>query len=237
MFRLFQLCGFVVLASLRQSTSVRPARSMDDQADVMQGSSQPQLKSNATRVGYPPCDRTKSIAAQIPAVGCNCGAPMKPVDMSGGCHSVCGKRTAGKHFGDTLMHGVSGSSSTPELLSGLIKGIFYIGMHGVGALPDKDKLQVCVATFDFIHRKCPARKQKGCEMKANFERLPRCSGVWESLGQNNGEYVCKVIDWWDACCEDREPLPLEEQSCAGCGQDMYFCNCENIGDGVRPTHR
>ena len=156
--------------------------------------------------------------------------------MSGGCHSVCGKRTAGKHFGDTLMHGVSGSSSTPELLSGLIKGIFYIGMHGVGALPDKDKLQVCVATFDFIHRKCPARKQKGCEMKANFERLPRCSGVWESLGQNNGEYVCKVIDWWDACCEDREPLPLEEQSCAGCGQDMYFCNCENIGDGVRPTH-
>ncbi|CAE7396283.1 unnamed protein product [Symbiodinium sp. CCMP2456] len=213
---------------------------MDDQADAMQGRSEPQLKSNVSQAGppYPACDRSKSIAAQIPAVQCSCHAPMKPVDMSGGCGSVCGKRTAGKHFGDTLMNGVSGSSSTPELLSGLIKGIFYVGLHAAGALPDKDKLQVCVSTFDFIHTKCPARKQKGCRMVDNFERQPRCSRVWASLGPGSGDgsYVCEMLDWWDACCEDREPLPLEEQSCAGCGQDMYFCNCANIGDGVRPTH-
>ncbi|CAE7616417.1 unnamed protein product [Symbiodinium sp. CCMP2592] len=210
---------------------------MDDQADAMQGSSQPQLQSNATRAGppYPACDKTKSIAAQIPAVQCSCGEPMKGVDMSGGCGNVCGKRSAGKHFGDTLMGGVSGSSTTPELMSGLIKGIFYVGLHATGTLPDKDKLQVCVSTFDFIMRKCPARKFK-CKMVPNFDRLPRCNKVWDALGKNNGEYVCEMLEWWDACCEDREPLPLEEQSCAGCGQDMYFCNCANIGDGVRPTH-
>ncbi|CAE7466580.1 unnamed protein product, partial [Symbiodinium natans] len=198
--------------------------------------SEHRVLTNATSQ-YGECDPRKSIAAQIPAVACSCARPMKPVDLSYGCSRVCGKRTAGEHAGNAFMKGVAGTATTPEIGTGIIKSLFYLGLHATGVLPDWDKLQVCASTYDFIHSKCPHRKQKGCVWRDQFAATShRCINLWESLGRNNGEYVCHVVDWWDACCSDREPLPPEELDCAGCGQDMYFCQCSAIGDGLRPTH-
>ena len=134
---------------------------------------------------------------------------------------------------------MAGSATSTDLAGGIIKGLFYATMHLTGTMPDWDELKVCMTTYDFIMRKCPSGRFKCTDPSIAMDRTPRCHSVWDSFGRGKDDpnnYVCKVIDWWDACCETREPLQKDERSCEGCGQDMYGCQCAFIGDGVRPTH-
>ncbi|CAE7396264.1 unnamed protein product [Symbiodinium sp. CCMP2456] len=178
------------------------------------------------------CDPTLSIAQQIPAVQCSCAMPMKKVDMSY-CSRVCAKGEASTQFRNTVLKGIAGTATTPDAVGGIIKAVFYAGLHLSGTIPDWNEHTVCLSTFDFIMRKC-ARGFK-C-MPHDMDRSWRCHGVWDSLNNPGDSYVCKVVEWWDACCPTRDPPARDEQDCAGCGQDQYFCGCSEIGDGVRPTH-
>ena len=131
------------------------------------------------------------------------------------CSRKCAKGEARQQFRDTVLSGIAGTSTTPDAVGGVIKALFYAGLHASGTMPDWDQHTVCLSTFDFIMRKC-ARGFR-CEYPPQMERTTRCHGVWDSLTAGKGEYVCKVVEWWDTCCPTRDPLPLEEQDCAGCG--------------------